>query len=93
MTPTPDTPADSQYDDHDQFRDLAMLHGISSSVRDAALRVVQEPTSLDATKDLRMLLGAPSEIARSALDRLQDSNRRRGLRVISGGLDVDEEER
>lgn len=85
MNRTPDS-ASAQHDDHhEQFQDLALVYGHTTAVKEAAVKLYAEPTSPSASADLRMLLGVPADLTRSALERLQECNRRQQLRVIEGG--------
>jgi len=91
MNSTPDS-ASAEYDDHqEQLQDLALVYSHTTAVKEAAVKLYREPTSPSASADLRMLLGVPAELTRSALARLQECNRRQQLRVIEGGASEGEE--
>lgn len=61
--------------DQAQFHDLALVHAHTASVQAAARRLQSDPTGTSAITEMKMLLGVPTTLARSALDRLQGRNR------------------
>lgn len=87
MNPTPDSANAERDDDQQQFQDLALVFSHTTAVKELAVRLHREPTSPSASADLRMLLGVPADLTRSALERLQETNRRHRLRLIEGGAD------
>lgn len=90
MNPTPDS-ANAEHEDHqEQFQDLALVYSHTTAVKEAAVKLYREPTSPSASADLRQLLGVPADLTLSALERLQECNRRQTLRVVEGGS-VDDE--